>query len=298
MPSITIVKIRKPFLATDRGTAIPMAKALRHGECKKSWARTIVVIRSIELDRMLLHSFAISSDNPGMVRTTPSRTTGTPTVVKSKVATIAEPCCRSLIILSSTICGSGTKPNKNPKGTRYTCKARVPKQKTNAPTHQTIAASITSARRTSEVICGDQSFDNPAIAEATPSRSRPTPLRFSRLALEILQSNPINIAAIGRIRSMCVYCSLAHAILNVWINAGHAKTSEGIPIRKNFSAAGILIMYPVCMRPELLSSTNHDLRLDVAISHDARMPESPCEMLCHLNWSCRQRSAVFPALKS
>ena len=56
VPSIAIVKIRKPFLAIERRTASPITKAFRDGERRQSWAKTMVVTSNIELDRILLHS--------------------------------------------------------------------------------------------------------------------------------------------------------------------------------------------------------------------------------------------------
>jgi len=82
--SIAMVNMRSPFFATESGIDIRIIKAFRQGERKSSCARTMVVTINMELERMLLHSRATSTVNPGMCTNTPCCCTGTPAAAKSR----------------------------------------------------------------------------------------------------------------------------------------------------------------------------------------------------------------------
>ncbi len=64
--SSAMTKMRSPFFATESGIATATTSTLRQGERNRSCAKTMVVTTRIKLDRMLLHSRATSTVNPGM----------------------------------------------------------------------------------------------------------------------------------------------------------------------------------------------------------------------------------------
>jgi hypothetical protein len=84
--------MRRPFFATDKGTARAITMSFLQRERKRICAKTMVVTNNIMLDRMLLHSGATSIVNPGIVISIPACSTGTPTTERSKWAEAAEPC--------------------------------------------------------------------------------------------------------------------------------------------------------------------------------------------------------------
>src|SRR5580698_9383124 len=138
---MAITKMRKPFLATDNGTATATTNNFRQKERNRSWASTMVVTTSIKLERMLLHSFATSTVKPGMVRKKPSCDTGTPTTVNRSSAVKADHCWRNVMMRASMNEGIGTIHKRKPSGKRKVRAARVPKHRTKAPAHQLTTAS-------------------------------------------------------------------------------------------------------------------------------------------------------------
>src|SRR5579859_7915733 len=105
---------------------------------------------SIELERILLHSLATSSVNPGIVSITPFCTTGTPIAENSPCAAKADPCCKRRTIWVRINSGNGTKPNKKHNGNRTNRETREPKQNRKIPIHESTRAIISIERRTSE----------------------------------------------------------------------------------------------------------------------------------------------------
>src|SRR3981189_2942747 len=129
--------MRRPFLAADKGTATAMTKSFLQGEHNRTWAKTMVVTINIKLDRILLHSAATSTVNPGIEISIPVWSTGTPAAQSSKWADAAEPCCSSPTIGFSMNSGRGTIQNKKHRGKSARLKARVQKQTIKAPIHHT-----------------------------------------------------------------------------------------------------------------------------------------------------------------
>jgi hypothetical protein len=121
--SMARTNTRSPFFATERGIATVIAKAFCQAERKLTCARTMVVTASSKLERMLLHSWATSTVNPGMVSCIPSCVTGTPLTAKSAWADAAEPSCNSLMIGFKRNPGKGTIQNKKQKREEGTLKS-------------------------------------------------------------------------------------------------------------------------------------------------------------------------------
>ena len=73
-------------------------------------------MKSAKLERMLLHSFATSTANPGNSNTKRSRKTGTPSMWNSWQAIAEVPTCSKYMSLFSATVGSGTISRRNKRG--------------------------------------------------------------------------------------------------------------------------------------------------------------------------------------
>jgi hypothetical protein len=199
--SIAMVKMRNPFLATDRGITKSTAAVLLHGDRSISQANTMVVISSIRLERILLHTFATSSVNPGIESNKPSCATGTWTVTKSARAANADPYCRYSIIRSSAKDGRGTFQNKNQRGKIRERVTLAPKQSAKLPIHQITNDTILIERRTSSVIpfCN---FKRLRIIAATHRMAMPGPMLGTSAVCSILHLLQIRATLTGRISRM------------------------------------------------------------------------------------------------
>src|SRR5208282_5411430 len=175
----------------------------------------MLVTRSIELDRMLLHSLATSTVKSGMVSRTPLWVTGTPTAAKSPCAAQVEPCCKRCTISFVATRGSGTNPNKKHKGKRTARAAREPKQRTKAPIHERTSANICSESLPSADIEVDKPIARPAIKKDAASKAEPARTFPAANGLRDCLSRKISATVSGRIRSKWVYSSSASANRNV-----------------------------------------------------------------------------------
>ena len=174
----------------------------------------MVVTTSIELERILLHSGATSSVNPGMWTNMPCCATGMPTAAKSKRADAAEPRCSRLTIGFIRKCGRGTIQNKKQRAKSDRRTARLPKQNRNAAIHHTTNASMFTASCTSGGRGTTRNLTTAVITNAIASS--PTAMLRSRRDKDSgdFQSRNIRVALIGRISNMCVYCSSLSARAN------------------------------------------------------------------------------------
>ena len=108
--------MRMPFLTKDKGIAAATSKLLRHQEPSKRWASTNVVITSIRLERMLLHSRATSMSSPGMDSIIPSCVTGTRATRNMSRAVVADCCCNHSMVQFNTASGIGTINSRKQRG--------------------------------------------------------------------------------------------------------------------------------------------------------------------------------------
>src|SRR5579863_8067074 len=115
----------------------------------------MVVTARMRLERMLLHSGATSSVNPGICTNMPSCVAGTLVSQKSRCAACTEPCCKRRTITFKANSGSGTSQNKKQRGKLERRKARVPKHSTKAAIDQSTKESIFSVSSRSEGRAGD-----------------------------------------------------------------------------------------------------------------------------------------------
>ena len=130
------------LFTTDNGTATKMATVFRQVERNRTCASTMVVTKSMELERMLLHSCATSTERPGIVSTNPSCETGTPAALNSQWAERAEPCCSRFMTVANADCGQGTSQNRKHSGKIKALATWDPRQRVHAPIQKRTSASM------------------------------------------------------------------------------------------------------------------------------------------------------------
>ncbi len=196
--SIPIVKIRSPFLATDRGIANKIIRNFRHGVRRSICARTMVVTSNMRLDRMLLHSRATSTFRPGIDSTIPARTFGTPKAENSSSAAIADPRCNNCTIFVKATGGMGTIQKRKQSGKRSVRARLVPKHRTNAAIHKITKAAMPTDNRNS---AGNHLVET-AVRIPTANKHTPAGTSPDRVEYWDFHSDQINAALIGKMRSM------------------------------------------------------------------------------------------------
>src|SRR5271165_478783 len=207
------MKIRQPFLAIERTIAARIIKTLLQCERRKRWPTTTQVINNIRLERILLHSLAISTVSPGIVSRTPSCVTGTRATAKSKRAAYADPCCKKLTIWSKANAGRGTNHSKKHRGKMQVRAILVPKLQTNDPIHHVTTASMATGNRISDPSWPTSPDPPPIVPITTAIISSAIPAREfgSGCAFRDLHSAKLKTIVMGRTRSMWVYPSFRSA---------------------------------------------------------------------------------------
>ena len=178
VPSMEMMKIRTPFLAIERGTAAKTTTACRQKERRNKCASTMLVTSNIRLERKLLHSWATSRLNPGIVNMIPFCVTGTPSAENSQLAEMAEPCCQRATNVFNVASGIGTRQNRKQSGKSNNRKVSTPKQTMNDPSHQVTTASMP------HVICAsDAGVNLPTTTSNTAAINKTGPTKLFALLL-------------------------------------------------------------------------------------------------------------------
>ena len=225
VPSIEITKIRRPFLAIERGIAARTTTVFRPKDRRNRWASTMVVTINIRLDRKLLHSCATSRVNPGIDRMTPFCVTGIPNAENSILAEVADHCCQKATILFKTGAGMGTSQNRKQRGNRNWRAMRAPKHKTKDPIHQiTIAAMLTESWISLCALIIRREYT--PIRIAITNRAEPSPMAGLNAGFNGTHSVKIKAAIIGTIKSRWVYSSARSASSKVRNNGCQPIKSE------------------------------------------------------------------------
>src|ERR1700733_452405 len=202
--------MRKPFFAIESGMATAMTRALRHGERKSTCASTMVVTSSIELERMLLHSCDTSTMRPGMLSTTPSWDTGTPTAEKRTCAVNAEPCCKRVTTAFKSDDGNGTSQNKKQRGKSKVRAACDPRETIQVPIQKSSSANMrieswTSRGRVEERTTAKMATRAAIVRNTEPARILGVDIPSREGHLREGDSRNIRAKLTGRINRMCVY---------------------------------------------------------------------------------------------
>jgi hypothetical protein len=225
--NIASVKMRTPFLKSDRGMTSKINRVFRQAVRRHTCESTMVITNNIRLERILLHSRATSTVSPGIETRTPSREAGTPTAENSNHAAMAEPCCSQCTILTSKNEGMGTIQKRKHRGKIRERETPAPKQMAKAPIHIITKASIAAGSRKSELGDGRNDLLSTAIRKPAANRYNPAlPLVRDGFDAAALHSEQIKAALIGRIRIMCVYESSCRARENVLVIGRHEIAAE------------------------------------------------------------------------